>query len=222
MLIKSETDFEDFEMQNLPDQNKDEFLIPFKIVYWGPGESGKTTNFLRLKEKFSRVKITPGYSIETTDGRTLWQDSVFLSFECELEDNREKVARKYRIIVQIVTCTGQERFLSTREYVIDGADGIVFVGDSDPDKIEENKRSFRELTSFINKNNIPIILQLNKRDIKNAISLKVFKKHLSLPSSNKNSDGTMVVYESVATKGENVVQVFEDMIEKMLYRYFIG
>lgn len=50
--------------------------------------------------------------------------------------------KKYRIIVKIVTCTGQERFLSTREYVIDGADGVVFIGDSDPEKIEENTSLF--------------------------------------------------------------------------------
>jgi len=106
--------------------------------------------------------------------------------------------RKYRIIVQIVTCTGQERFLSTREYVIDGADGVVFVGDSGPEKIEENKRSFRELIGFANRNNIPIIVQLNKRDLEKAISLEEFKKHLNLPSSDKHSDGTPVVYESVA------------------------
>ena len=53
-------------------------IIQFKIVYWGPGESGKTTNFMRLKEKFHHTKLTDGYSIETTEGRTLWQDSVFL------------------------------------------------------------------------------------------------------------------------------------------------
>ena len=46
-------------------------IIQFKIVYWGPGESGKTTNFMRLREKFSSIRITNGYSVETTDGRTL-------------------------------------------------------------------------------------------------------------------------------------------------------
>ncbi len=107
-------------------------VLQFKVVYWGPGESGKTTNYFRLREKFDGVKLNRGYSIETTDGRTLWQDSVRLSFYLNLE----KV--KFNVITQIVTATGQERFLSTREYVLDGADGVVFGGDSDPDMMVQN------------------------------------------------------------------------------------
>ena len=168
-------------------------LIQFKIVYWGPGESGKTTNFMRLKEKFNFVKLTKGFSIETTDGRTLWQDSVFLSFDIELKDNI-----KYKIIAQVVTCTGQERFLSTREYVLDGADGIIFVGDSDPEKREQNKRSFRELVSFAQSEGIPYIIQINKRDLANAMTIDEFKKLLGLPKFDKYSDGTSVVYPATA------------------------
>ena len=88
-------------------------VLQFKVVYWGPGESGKTTNYFRLRENFDGVKLNRGYSIETTDGRTLWQDSVRLSFYLNLE----KV--KFNIVTQIVTATGQERFLSTREYVLE-------------------------------------------------------------------------------------------------------
>ncbi len=105
-------------------------IIQFKIVYWGPGESGKTTNFIGLRERFNSIKISNGFSIETSDGRTLWQDALFISFKFDLREV------DYTIITQIVTCTGQERFLSTREYVLDGADGIVFVGDSNPNAVE--------------------------------------------------------------------------------------
>lgn len=212
MIIKSEHDSSKSE---LPDFNKDDYIIQFKIVYWGPGESGKTTNFLRLKEKFSFLKISNGYSIDTTDGRTLWHDSIFFTFNLQIK------GKKYNIITQITTCTGQERFLSTREYVIDGADGVIFVGDSCPDKIEENKRSYRELISFVNRNNIPIVIQLNKRDLPDAISLKNFKKHLGLPNLDKNSDGTPIVYETIALEGENVVRVFEDLVMKIFINFFI-
>ena len=44
-------------------------MLQFKIVYWGPGESGKTTNFLRLREKFDLLRLSKGYSIETTEGK---------------------------------------------------------------------------------------------------------------------------------------------------------
>ncbi|MHA1526168.1 MAG: hypothetical protein ACTSQD_03980, partial [Promethearchaeota archaeon] len=126
-MINSKNPTKDTEKINFDNSDG---IIQFKIVYWGPGESGKTTNFIRLREKFNSIKISNGFSIETSDGRTLWQDALFISFRFDLE------GVNYDIITQIVTCTGQERFLSTREYVLDGADGIVFVGDSDPNLVE--------------------------------------------------------------------------------------
>ena len=189
-------------------------VLQFKVVYWGPGESGKTTNYFRLREKFDAVKLNRGYSIETTDGRTLWQDSVRLSFYLNLA----KI--KYNIITQIVTATGQERFLSTREYVLDGANGVVFVADSDPQKMEQNKRSFRELTSFTRDQQIPYVIQLNKRDLKDPISLEAFKKELGLPQSEAYEDGTLVVYPTVALEGESVRKCFEDLMIQVIFNFF--
>ncbi len=189
-------------------------IIQFKIVYWGPGESGKTTNFMRLREKFSSIRITNGYSVETTDGRTLWQDTLFLSFNFDIKDV------KYSIITQIVTCTGQERFLSTREYVLDGADGIVFVGDSDPEKIEQNKRSFRELISFAKPKGVPYLVQLNKRDLNNVINTGDFKKQLGLPLEERYEDETLVVYPAIALQGHNVVRCYQDLLLQIIYKYF--
>jgi signal recognition particle receptor subunit beta len=189
-------------------------VLQFKVVYWGPGESGKTTNYFRLREKFDGVKLNQGYSIETTDGRTLWQDSVRLSFYLNLE----KV--KFNIITQIVTATGQERFLATREYVLDGADGVVFVADSDPEKIEQNKRSFRELISFTAEKNVPFVIQLNKRDLEGAITLEGFKKELGLPKFEKYEDGTQVIYPTVAIEGDSVKKCFEDLMVLVLLNFF--
>ena len=188
-------------------------VLQFKVVYWGPGESGKTTNYFRLREKFDAVKLNRGYSIETTDGRTLWQDSVRLSFYLNLA----KV--KYNIITQIVTATGQERFLSTREYVLDGADGVVFVADSDPQKMEQNKRSFRELTSFTQDQPIPYVIQLNKRDLDEAISVEAFKKEIGLPQFEEYEDGTRVVYPTVAVEGESVRICFEDLMFQVIFNF---
>ena len=189
-------------------------VLQFKIVYWGPGESGKTTNYFRLREKFDGIKLNRGYSIETTDGRTLWQDSIRLSFYLNLE----KV--KFNVVTQIVTATGQERFLSTREYVLDGADGVVFVADSDPNKIEQNKRSFRELISFTSDQNVPFVIQLNKRDLEGAISEEDFKKELGLPKFEVYEDGTQVVYPTVAIEGDSVRKCFEDLIVLVLLNFF--
>lgn len=189
-------------------------ILQFKIVYWGPGESGKTTNYFRLREKFNGIVLNKGISIETTDGRTLWQDSIRISFFLNLGEV------KFNVIAQIVTCTGQERFLQTREYVLDGADGVVFVGDSDPDKMEQNKRSFRELLSFTKKIKIPYVIQLNKRDIDNAINIGVFKRQLGLPISELYDDGTRVIYPVIALSGENVKECFEDLIIQVIFNYF--
>jgi len=191
-----------------------EGIIQFKIVYWGPGESGKTTNFIYLREKFNSIKISNGFSIETSDGRTLWQDALFISFKFDLGEVN------YDIITQIVTCTGQERFLSTREYVLDGADGIVFVGDSDPNLVEQNKRSFRELIGFVNAKKIPYVVQLNKRDLDEAIPINSFKKSLGLPLDEVYSDGTYVIYPTIALEGKNVVKCFQDLLMLVIYDFF--
>ncbi|MFX1320806.1 MAG: ADP-ribosylation factor-like protein [Promethearchaeota archaeon] len=196
------------------DFNDNENMIQFKIVYWGPGESGKTTNFFRLREKFELLKLTRGYSIDTTEGRTLWEDSLYLLFKFSLNDI------KYNIITHVVTCTGQERFLSTREYVLDGADGIIFVGDSSPEKIEQNKRSFRELISFAKSKDIPYLVQLNKRDLNSAIPIEKFKVHLGLPLQETYPDGTFVVYPTVALQGENVINCFKDLILQIIFNCF--
>jgi len=194
--------------------NKLKGVLQFKIVYWGPGESGKTTNYFRLREKFDGVKLNKGYSIQTTDGRTLWQDSIRLSFFLNLANT------KYNVISQLVTSTGQERFLQTREYVLDGADGVIFVADSDPEKMEQNKRSFRELISFTRPNKVPYIIQLNKRDIDNAISIDDFKSQLGLPEFEEYEDGTRVVYPTIATEGKNVRECFEDLMLQVILNFF--
>ena len=191
-------------------------ILQFKIVYWGPGESGKTTNYFRLREKFDGVKLNRGISIETTDGRTLWQDSIRLSFYLVIANS------KFNIITQIVTCTGQERFLSTREYVLDGADGVIFVADSNPELLEQNKRSFRELVSFATPHKIPYLIQLNKRDLPEAISIEEFKNQLELPKFERYEDGTKVLYPSIATEGTNVRECFEDLMTQIIYKYFLA
>jgi signal recognition particle receptor subunit beta len=207
---------EKLEISNNTNEKTLKEIVQFKIVYWGPGESGKTTNYFRLREKFDGVVLNKGISIETTDGRTLWQDSIRISFFLNLGD------LKWNIIVQIVTCTGQERFLQTREYVLEGADGVIFVADSDIEKMEQNKRSFRELISFTNEKKIPYVIQLNKRDVENEISITDFKRLMNLPNFDEYEDGLQVVYPTIALQGENVIQCFEDLMFQVLINFFMS
>ncbi len=187
-----------------------ETVLQYKIVYWGPGESGKTTNYKVIKKKLNHLKISRGISVETTDHRTLLNDQVTIYFS----------EGDIGFYIDIITCTGQERFLQTREYVLDGADGVIFVADSSIEKIEQNKRSFREIKAFTNKNKIPYIIQLNKRDLKDAISIEQFKKYLNLPTIEKYEDGTMVIYPAIATEGKNVMECFNDIILRMYSNSF--
>jgi signal recognition particle receptor subunit beta len=206
---------EKLEISNQSNENRLQDVLQLKIVFWGPGESGKTTNYFRLREKFNGIVLNKGISISTTDGRTLWQDSIRISCYLNLGD------LKYNIIIQIVTCTGQERFLPTREYVLDGADGVIFVADSNIAKMEQNKRSFRELISFTNEKKIPFVIQLNKRDIESAVSIADFKRLMELPPFEQYSDGTKVVYPTVALQGENVRECFEDLMFQVISNFFM-
>jgi signal recognition particle receptor subunit beta len=215
MELHQKEDEKQLEIGGEFDFNDGENMLQFKIVYWGPGESGKTTNFFRLREKFDLLKLSKGYSIETTEGRTLWEDSLYLLFNFMLKDV------KFNIIAHVVTCTGQERFLSTREYVLDGADGIVFIGDSDPQKLEQNKRSYRELVSFTNRGKIPFVIQLNKRDLPDAIDVNKFKVALGLPLLKTYPDGSPVIYLAEALQGKNIVNCFKQIILQVIFDYFM-
>lgn len=188
-------------------------MLQFKIIYWGPGESGKTTNFAVLGERFKSKKISQGFSIETTDNRTLWQDSLYFQFDFTFQI-------PYKIVIQVATSTGQERFLSTREYVVEGADGAIFVADSDPMRMNSNIRSYNELITFAKQQKIPILTSLNKRDLPNKISIDEFKTMLRLPKAEVDQFGHKIVYETIATEGTGVVEIFNDMIERILYNYF--
>ena len=187
-------------------------ILQLKLVYWGPGESGKTTNFLQLMKKYQKNKISGGFQIATTDKRTLWQDSAFLSFDTII------LGKSYEIIIQIATCTGQERFLTTREYVLRGADAVIFVADSKNEKMNQNIRSFKELIAFISGKDVPFLIQLNKRDLSDAISIPEFKERMGLPEENFDDDLHLIVYPTVAINGIEVYSIFHDIVEKILLK----
>jgi GTPase SAR1 family protein len=181
-------------------------LLQFKVAYWGPGESGKTTNYLWIKRKLGKYKASQGFSIQTAQKRTLWADAVWLRTEMD-------VAGQHLIVMwQVVTATGQERFLSTREFVLAGADGAVFVADATPGREDDNLRSFRELLALTCNNPIPIVVQLNKTDLPGAIALASIAKVLGVPASE--------VCPAVAIKGEGVIDVFHTITAEVLKAFF--
>ncbi len=181
-------------------------LLQFKVAYWGPGESGKTTNYLWIKRKLGKFKASQGFSIQTTQKRTLWADAVWLRTEIDAG------GQHLLIMWQVVTATGQERFLSTREFVLAGADGAVFVADASPGREDDNLRSFKELLALTANAKIPIIVQLNKVDVPNSLPPADLAKVLGIPTSE--------IYPSVAVKGEGVIEVFNAITTEVLKAFF--
>ncbi len=183
--------------------------IQLKAVYWGPGESGKTTNFHYLRRMYASELASEGFSIETTEGRTLWADSLHLLYRLPLG------VTDYLVVIQLVTCTGQERFLATREHVLANADGCVFVGDAEPDRLKENVRSFRELQHFTRQTSrkIPLVVQLNKIDLEPRLTAEDFASTIGLPEE--------LVHEAVAVSGVGVIDTFTDLVERMLVNHFL-
>jgi GTPase SAR1 family protein len=164
-----------------------------KIVFFGPAMSGKTTSIQWLFSSLDFAdKLT---SIENTVGRTMFCDFGTIPFA---------LGDSWTINAHIWSATGQDFYRSTREVVLVGSDGIVFVADSQEHLLNENLASWNELTSLISEEErpLPIIVCLNKQDLPSAIDEERLRKHLSLPSS-------IPVIMSVARNGHNVLEAFQ-------------
>lgn len=172
--------------------------IIIKVVYTGPAMSGKTTSLKYIFKKFGRNSALQ--SIETREGRTLFFDwgSIYI----------QKGQWKFQI--ELWSATGQDFYAETRPTVLSGVDGIVFVADSQTNLITDNQASWSELSLMLGgkRNDIPLVISLNKRDFPNTISVSEFKKTLDLKNSTE-------LYETVATDGVNVMECFRALIQKI-------
>lgn len=180
--------------------------ITLKIVYYGPGLSGKTTNLQYLHSILNPETKGKLLSLSTESDRTLFFD--FLPIELG------KI-RDFSIRFQLYTVPGQVRYNATRKVVLKGADAVVFVADSQHAMREQNIESLsnmREnlLSNNINPEEIPIILQYNKRDLKNLSPIDELNNDLN-PLNYQ-------VIESSAVKGEGVEEAFK-LITRLLLKY---
>ena len=135
--------------------------IKIKIVYYGPGQSGKTTNLIYIYSKFRNQIRSKMITIDTSGDRTIFFD--FLPF------NLGKL-NGFNIMVQLYTVPGQVRYRATRELVLRGVDGVVFVADMSKTKRRENIISLKDLHHNLMKYNkrilnIPLVFQFNKLDL---------------------------------------------------------
>jgi mutual gliding-motility protein MglA len=165
-----------------------------KIVYYGPGLCGKTTNLKWVFDQMPMDRRGEMVSLATETDRTLFFDLLPLKLG--------KVG-DFTTRIQLYTVPGQVFYNSTRKLVLKGVDGIVFVADSQEPMLDANIESLENLQENLaeQKNNlrkIPWVIQYNKRDLPGILPVKTLNRHLNfmdVPS-----------YESIATIGEGVME----------------
>ena len=179
--------------------------IQVKIVYYGPGRGGKTTNLEYIYKKFnSRIK-TDMVTIKTSGDRTLFFD--FLPFDIGR-------IKGYNVRMQLYTVPGQVKYNATRRLVLRGVDGLVFVADSI--KVRRNKniislKNLQENLTTYKKNifRIPLVMQYNKKDLeKQGIPLLDF----NTLERDLNSQLKAPSYYASARTGENIIQTLKKII----------
>ena len=166
--------------------------ISVKIVYYGPGLSGKTTNLQVIHRKIPPEHKSDMVSLATEQDRTLFFDFLPLDLG---------TIKGFSTKFQLYTVPGQVYYNATRKLVLRGVDGVVFVADSGSDKIPENLESFQNLEDNLaeyhyKREEIPIIIQYNKRDLPNALPVEELDRQI-----NKYS---LLWTEAVANKGIGV------------------
>jgi len=178
--------------------------INAKIVYYGPGLSGKTTNLEYIYSKLPRENKGKMVSMKTRTDRTLFFD--FLPI-----DIGEINGMKVRFL--LYTVPGQVYYNASRKLVLKGVDALVFVADSSPDRIQENKEALQNLEDNLNDlgltlKEIPWVIQYNKRDLPNRLERDFLDKELNTAA--------VPTFEAAASKGNGVYETFEGIAKLVL------
>jgi signal recognition particle receptor subunit beta len=174
--------------------------VGLKIVFFGPAMSGKTTSIRWLFSSLDYAeKLT---SIENTVGRTMFCDFGTIPFS---------LSNSWTIKAHIWSATGQDFYRSTREVVLVGADGVIFVADSQEHLLDENLASWNELMSMIEEEErpLPLIVCLNKQDLLNVVEEKRLRSYLKIPMS-------VPIFRSVAREGHNIMEAFQYLFQSAM------
>jgi len=172
--------------------------IQFKVVYYGPGLSGKTTNLEQIHKKSNPAHRGKLVSLTTESERTLFFDLLPIDLGTFLG---------YTVRLHLCTVPGQIALDETRRLVLRNVDGIVFVVDSQPAQLEANVASLRNLEANLllqgdDPSRMPLVVQYNKRDIPGALSRTVLRKELGIAAP-------MRQLEACAVKGQGVFETFK-------------
>lgn len=183
--------------------------ISFKIVYYGPGLGGKTTNLRRLHERLPEEKRGKLISLATENERTLFFD--FMPVELGLVNG-------FRTRFHLYTVPGQVYYKLSRRAVLRGADGLVFVADSHPARMQANRDSLADMEQHVldlgleraPSPRLPRVFQWNKRDLPIAVRLPSLREALN-PSGDPE-------FEAVASDGRGVAETLKSICKQVLAR----
>jgi mutual gliding-motility protein MglA len=183
--------------------------IQFKIVYYGPALGGKTTSLAYIHSRISPAHRGDLVSLATAADRTLFFDFLPLT---------ALTLQGFRTKFQLYTVPGQVIYNSTRQLVLRSVDGVVFVADSQWDKMEENVVSFRNLEENLKKQKllleqVPVVLQFNKRDLPNVAPTNYLEYLLN------NRKRRVQSFESVASTGVNVFSTLDSVTQRLLHKF---
>jgi mutual gliding-motility protein MglA len=178
--------------------------ITCKIVYYGPGRSGKTSNLQFVHAFVPEERKGPMVSLATETDRTLFFDFLPLDLG---------TISGFRTRIQLYTVPGQVYYNATRKLVLRGADGVVFVADSQREQLDENVESLRNLHENLLEDGIeprgfPLVLQYNKRDLPGAVDLSELDDLLNFRGA--------PAYPAAALAGEGVFDTLKGVTQLVL------
>jgi len=178
--------------------------INCKIVYYGPGLGGKTTNLQHIYTKTAPDRKGKMISLATETDRTLFFDFLPLDLGS---------IRGFTTRFHLYPVPGQVFYDASRKLILKGVDGVIFVADSQPERMEANIESIRNLEANLNDYqlrlaDIPYALQFNKRDIDNVMPSDDMYRML-----NYKREPT---FEAVATSGRGVFETLKSVAKQIL------
>lgn len=192
--------------------NVAERTINAKLVYYGVGVGGKTTSLQQVHGIFCPRNEVQLVSINTEEDSTLLFDFLPINLGS---------VGGFKVRIQGFTVPGQPKYKQMRKYVLKGADAVVFVVDSQRSRLEENLESLRSMREHLQEQagtseDIPIIVQYNKRDLDDVLSEEELDEHFLFRDD-------IVSFPSVATEGHGVFEAFVDatctLIERKVALY---
>lgn len=171
--------------------------INCKVIYYGPGLGGKTTNIQYIYENTQQEHRGKLVTLSTENERTLFFDFLPLS----VGD-----VRGYQTRFHLYSIPGQTFYEVSRQFILKGVDGIVFVADSQPERMEANIESFESLEKSLDSQGydlgkLPFVFQYNKRDMPGAVSIKELEATFN-PMKRQ-------YFEAVANRGKGVMETLQ-------------